>query len=239
MRPPRPLRLRSGQAAAPTWRLTRSGLGQAALKRQKDQVCSAAHAELVEQVGHVELDGALSDIEFAGDFLVGKILEKRIENFLFAPAEIGDRVGFEAASLAGENGIDEAGKHRPRHPEASLRYQWQSARKLVAGFRISENALHTEAEKREAVGFIDRIPYDNKASIDVTLQNICEQRAGGLASGMRINDVHLSDRRLEVAQIGSQGGFELFGDDLELRSLAHKALKLCEHQRVRREQTDG
>src|SRR5258708_25811021 len=100
IRPPRTLRLRSGQAAAPTWRLTRSGLGQAALKRQQDQVCSAAHAELVEQIGHVELDGALGNIEFAGDFLVGKILEKRIENFLFAPAEIGDRVGFEAASLA-------------------------------------------------------------------------------------------------------------------------------------------
>jgi len=28
----------------------------------------------------VKLDSALGDIEFAGDFLVGKILEKRIEN---------------------------------------------------------------------------------------------------------------------------------------------------------------
>ena len=48
----------------------------------------------------MELDGALGDIEFAGDFLVGKILEKRIENFLFAAAEVGDRVGLQAAPLS-------------------------------------------------------------------------------------------------------------------------------------------
>ena len=44
----------------------RLGLGEAALKGQQDKISAAADAELVEQVRDVELDGALSDIEFAG-----------------------------------------------------------------------------------------------------------------------------------------------------------------------------
>jgi hypothetical protein len=56
----------------------RAGLGlrEAALKGQQDEVGAAADTKLVEQVRDVELDGALGDIEFAGDFLVGKILKQ-------------------------------------------------------------------------------------------------------------------------------------------------------------------
>ena len=215
------------------------GLGETALKGQQDQIGAAADAKFVEQVRDVELDGALGDIEFAGDFLVGKILEKRIENFLFAAAEVGDRVGLQAASLAGENGIDEAGEHRTRNPEAALRNEWQGARELVTRFRVAEDSLDAQTKKRKAVGFIDRVSNDNQSRVDVALQNICEQRAGGLASGVRIHNVNLSDRRLEVAQVGSECGFELFGDDFELGGLAQQALKLGKHQRVRREQANG
>src|SRR6267154_1697454 len=82
-------------------------LRQAALEGEKNQVGTAAHTELVEQVRNVKLHGAFGDVELVGDFLVRKVFEKRIENFLLAAAEIGDGVGLQAASLTGENRIDE------------------------------------------------------------------------------------------------------------------------------------
>jgi len=85
-------------------RTTVSGVGShAALEGQEDEVGAAADAKFVKEVGNVKLDGALGDIELAGDFLVREILEERIENFLLAAAEIGDRVGFEAARLSRKN----------------------------------------------------------------------------------------------------------------------------------------
>ena len=37
---------------------------------------------------------ALGNVEFTGDFFVGEIFQKRIEDFLFAAAEIGNGIGF-------------------------------------------------------------------------------------------------------------------------------------------------
>jgi hypothetical protein len=62
----------------------------------------------------VEFYGTLGNVEFAGDFLVGKIFEERIQYFLLATAEIGDGIGFETAALTGKDGIDEAGKDGTR-----------------------------------------------------------------------------------------------------------------------------
>src|SRR5262249_1744546 len=70
-----------------------SGSG-AALEGEQDEVCTAANAEFVEQIRNVELYSAFGDVEFTGDLLVGKILEKGIESFLFGATEIGDGVGF-------------------------------------------------------------------------------------------------------------------------------------------------
>ncbi len=42
----------------------------------------------------MEFYGAFSDVEFAGDFLIGEIFQERIENFLFTAAEIGNGIGF-------------------------------------------------------------------------------------------------------------------------------------------------
>ena len=66
---------------------------QTALKGEKDQICAATHTEFAEQIGDVEFYGALGDIELAGDLFVGKIFEQAVEDFLFATAKIGDRVG--------------------------------------------------------------------------------------------------------------------------------------------------
>ncbi len=86
-------------------------LGHTALKGQKNKVSPAANSKLIEQVGDVEFNGAFRNVKLAGDFFVGKIFEKRIENFLFAAAEVGDGLSFETTSLAGQNGIDEAREH--------------------------------------------------------------------------------------------------------------------------------
>lgn len=68
----------------------------------------------------MKLDGAFRNIEFAGDFLVGEILEERIEDFLFAAAQVGDGIGLETAALACENGIDETRENGARNPKAAV-----------------------------------------------------------------------------------------------------------------------
>ena len=118
----------------------------AALESQKDQVGAAAHAEFAEEVGDVKLYGALGDVEFAGDFLVGKIFEERVQNFLLAAAEICDGIGFETASLTRENRIHEAGKDRTRNPESAVGDEGQGADQLIARFRVSEKTFNTEAQ---------------------------------------------------------------------------------------------
>ena len=66
----------------------------ASLEGEKDQIGTAANAEFAEEIGDVEFNSALGNVELAGDFLVGEIFEKRIEYFLLAAAEIGDGIGF-------------------------------------------------------------------------------------------------------------------------------------------------
>ena len=81
----------------------RSRGGHAALEGEKDQIGTAANAEFAEEIGDVEFNGALGNVEFAGDFLVGEIFEERIEYFLLAAAEIGDGVSLETTTLIGQD----------------------------------------------------------------------------------------------------------------------------------------
>jgi len=82
----------------------------AALKSEENQVGAAADAEFAEKIGDMKFYGALGDVEFAGDLFVGKIFEERVQNFLLAAAEIGDRVGLEAAALIRKDGIHKSGQ---------------------------------------------------------------------------------------------------------------------------------
>ena len=115
----------------------RSRGGHAALERKKDQIGTAANAEFAEEIGDVEFNGALGNVEFARDFLVGEILEKRVEYFLLAAAEIGDGIGFETAALTSKDGIDKAGKDGARNPESAVGDEGQSADQLIARFGVS------------------------------------------------------------------------------------------------------
>ncbi len=90
--------------------------------------------------------GALGDVEFAGDFFVGEILEEGVQDFLLAAAEIGDGIGFETASLTRENRIHETGKDGTRNPETAVGDEGQGADQLIARFRVSEKPLNTEAQ---------------------------------------------------------------------------------------------
>jgi len=218
--------------------LAKLGLGHATLKGQKDQVSAAANAEFIEQVGHVKFDGAFGNIEFAGDFLVGEILEKRIENFLFATAKIGDGFRLETPALTGKDGVDEARKHGTGHPESALRNERKRAGKLIAGFGVSEDAFDAKAQEGVGVSFVDRVAHDNQARVSVAFQDVGEQSTGGLARGMRVNHKDLSAGRLKIAQVGGQGGFELLGNDLELRGFAKKTLKFAQNERMWGEQAD-
>jgi len=186
----------------------------------------------------VEFYSAFGDVEFAGDFFVGKILQERIEDFLFAAAEIGDGIGLQAAGLAGKDGVHETGKNGARNPKAASGDQRQRADELIAGFGIGENAFYAETEQGEAVGILMGFADDDESRIGIAFENIGEQSAGSLASGVGVNDVDLSFGRFERAEIGSESGFELLADDFEIR-LGKNAFELAQHQRVRREQADG
>ena len=182
-----------------------SGLGsQAALESEKDEVGAAANSEFVEQVGDVKFHGALGDVEFAGDFLVGKILEERIENFLFATAEIGDGIGLQATRLIRKNGIDETGQHGARHPETAVGDERQGANELLASFFVGKNPFHTETQERKAVGILMLIADDDEARVGETLDEIGQKRTGRLARSVRVHDINLSFGRFEVAEVGSE-----------------------------------
>ena len=185
----------------------------------------------------MEFYGAFGDVEFAGDFFVGKIFEQRIEDFLFAAAEIGDGIGFQATGLTGKDGVHETGENGARYPEAAGGNERQRADELIASFGVGEDAFYAEAEQRKAVGILVGFADDDEPSVRMAFENIGEQRAGGLASGVGINDVDLSFGRFERAKIGSESGFELLADDFEI-GLGQNAFELAQHQRVRREQAD-
>ena len=72
----------------------------------------------------------------------------------------------------------------------------------------------------------------------MAFENIGQERAGGGLGGMRINDVNLSARRLQISEIGRQGRFQLLNDNLVL-SFGQNALELAQHQGVRREDANG
>jgi len=211
--------------------------GHAALEGEEDEVGAAAYTEFVEQVGDVKFNGAFGDVELAGDFLVGKIFQKRIENFLFAAAEIGDGIGFEAARLSGKDRVNETGKNGARNPEATGGDERKGADELVAGFGVGEDAFYAEAEQREAGVILMLFADDDEASVSVAFQDIGEESAGGLTGGMRVDHVNLGFGGLERAQVGSESRFELFADDFEF-GFGQKAFELAQHQRVRREEAN-
>ena len=78
---------------------------------------------------------------------------------------------------------------------------------------------------------------DDEACIGVTFENIGEQCAGGLAGRVGVDHVDLGFGRFEGTKIGSKSGFELFGNDFEVR-FGQNAFELAQHERMRREQAN-
>lgn len=185
----------------------------------------------------MELDGALGNVEFAGDFFIGKIFKQRVEDFLFAAAEIGDGIGFEAARLAGEDRIHETGKNGARHPETATGDERKSAHELIAGFGVGENAFYAETKQGEAVRILMGFADNDEPRVGIALKNIGKKCACGLASGVRIDDVNLGLRRFEGTKIGSESGLQLLADDFEI-GLGQDAFELTQHQRMWREQAN-
>jgi hypothetical protein len=192
-------------------------LRHTALESEKNQIGAAADAEFAEEIGDMKFYGAFGDVEFAGDLFVGKIFEKRVQDFLFAAAEIGDGIGFETAPLTGKYGIDKAGKDRARDPESSIGDQRQSADQLIAGFRVGEQTLNTETQELIAVGVRVLFADDDQARLGMTFEKIGQKCACRRPRGMPIDDVNLGNGRFESAHVGRQRGFELLDDDFEWR----------------------
>lgn len=71
----------------------------------------------------------------------------------------------------------------------------------------------------------------------MAFENIGQESAGGGAGSVAIDNINLRDRRLEIAHVGGQRGFELFGGDFELRLRQHP-FEFAQHQRMRREYAD-
>src|SRR5690348_8727897 len=212
-------------------------LRQTALKRKENQIGAAANAKFAEQIGDVKFHGALGDVEFAGDFLVRKIFEERVQDFLLAAAEVGDGICFEAASLTGQDGIDEAGKNRARDPESTIGDERQSAGQLFARLGVGEETLNSETQELIAVGVRVLLADDDKASFGMAFEKIGQESASCGTGGMPIDHVHLPGRRLKTAHIGSERGFKLLDDDLEW-SLPQNAFEFAQHEWVRRKDAD-
>jgi len=209
-------------------------LRHAALEGEKDQIGAAADAEFAEEIRDVKFYGAFGDVEFAGDFFVGKIFEQGVQDFLFAAAEIGHGVGFETATLTGKDGIDEAGKHGARDPESSIGDQRQSANQLIAGFGVGEKTLNTETQELITVGVRVLFADHDQARLGMTLEKIGQKCTCRRPCGMPIDDVNLSNGRFEITHVGRERGFELLDHDFEW-SLRQDALELAQHQGMRRE----
>src|SRR5260370_566065 len=157
----------------------RSSLRQAALKGKKNEVGTAAHTELTEQVRNVKLHSAFRNVELAGNLFVGKIFEQRIENFLLAAAEIRDGIGLQTTTLAGKDRINESGEELPRNPASSAGNERESADQLVPCFDVSEKAFHTETQERKAVGIVVMLGYAHEAGLRTALEELRQQRARG------------------------------------------------------------
>lgn len=145
---------------------------QAALKGEKNEVGAAAHAEFTEQVRNVKLHRAFRNVELAGNLLVGKILQERIENFLLATAQIRDGICLQTAALAGKDGIDEPGEKLPGNPKSASGNERESADQLFAGLDVSEKPLHAETQERKTVGLAVLLANDNEAGFRKAFEKI-------------------------------------------------------------------
>src|SRR5207253_9953444 len=103
-----------------------------------NQVGAAPHAEFREKIGDVELYGSFGDVQPVCNFLIGKVLQQGIEDFLFAPAQAGGSPEPAVAWNAVQDGIHEAGQHRPRHPIAPARDVLQGATRLAGGLGVGD-----------------------------------------------------------------------------------------------------
>src|SRR5258708_24841977 len=114
----------------------RSSLRQAALKGKKNEVGTAAHTELTEQVRNVKLHSAFRNVELAGNLFVGKIFEQRIENFLLAAAEIRDGIRLQTTTRAGKERVNDTGDALPQQPESSAGNKRFSADQFISAFDV-------------------------------------------------------------------------------------------------------
>src|SRR5260370_39559664 len=194
----------------------RSSLRQAAVKGKENEVGTAAHAELAEQVRNVKLHSAFRNVELAGDFLVGEVFQQRIKNFLFAAAQVRDGIGLQAAALAGKDGIHKSGEKLPGNPESAAGNEGESAGQLIAGHDVGEKSFHAKTQERKTVGIVVLVGDDDEAGIRIAFENIGQERAGCRFCRMSVNHVNLSARRLESAEVGRESGFQQLDNDLEI-----------------------
>src|SRR3989442_12415408 len=86
-----------------------------------------------------------------GVSFVEKILEERLEAFLFAAAEIRDGVRLEAGGLTREDGINEAREHGARNPKTAIGHERKGALKLLSRLDVGKQALDAQAQQGIAV----------------------------------------------------------------------------------------
>src|SRR5437879_12058414 len=65
------------------------------LVTEENEVGSAPHTKLAEEIGDVELHGAFGDIQSTPDLFVGKVLQQSIEHLLLPPAQFARASHFE------------------------------------------------------------------------------------------------------------------------------------------------
>src|SRR5437870_3353885 len=151
----------------------------------------------------MKFHGPFRDVQLAGDLFVGKIFQQRIEDFLFAAAEVRDGIGLQPAALAGENGIYESGEKLPRNPESSAGNERERANQLLAGFHVGQKPLDSKAQKRKTVRFIVLLPDDDEAGFGIAFHKIGQKRTGSGFGGVGVDDVDLGAGRSTVRRSGA------------------------------------
>ena len=72
-------------------------------------------------------------------------------------------------------------------PAGDLR---QRARELFAGLRVRQDSLGALAQQAEAIRFLQVVPDNQNSCRGQAIEDIAEQRSGGLARGMGVDYIY-------------------------------------------------
>ncbi len=208
------------------------------MNEQQDEVRAPLHAVLREQVGDMELRGALGHVQLAADLLVREIQHQQFQDFLLALAHPdADRRGARPARLL-EGRIDERRQERARHPEAPSGHLSERARQIFRDLGVREQPLDSLAQQRKRVRLGQLLGDDDQPGLRKGGQDRPDVGLRDLPVPVCLDDVNRRARHRERRN----GNLVRLDPAVEHPSLVlagEQPLKLRKQEGVEREQADG